>query len=136
MTVYTTNNKQLAAECKLLFSLNANCIQLRWSNNHDILSKSIIDSLIELEEFSNIILDQKTTLLKEIISFDENEENDMLCIIKSSPLLRLSIGSGVVFAGEMSNMVFTELEEKIDNTNSVKQIILDTLMSGDHLIII
>lgn len=129
MKIYGIEDEATAIQLAQLMKLNSECVKLQWSRTIKNIPQTVKNALEIIESFVETRVTESCTnaLLGEMT---DEEEAALLSVLKTSPQLRNSLGSGVVLAGEQA----TEVKKNI-NALKVPKLIIDALDSGKNVII-
>ncbi len=129
MRAYQLKNEIKAKKLRHLLLLNAECIRLKWSRDFKDIPDTVSDSL------DSIISYISTTVPKEcepvVVSLSDDEEEAVINVIKVNPIIRESLGSGVVLQGEEAVTVL-----KIIKNEVLLSKLVFILESGKNLILL
>lgn len=112
MKIYLINSENDAKQIRQLLKLNSECAKLHWSKTIKDLPAVVIDALGTLEEFVEERICEICTEETFARSLSEDEESALMTLLRKTPELRVSLGVGVVMAGEEARNVSALLEGK------------------------
>ncbi len=112
MKIYAINNANEAKQISQLLKLNAECAKLHWSTTIKGLPKEVVSSLETLEAFVETKVNEVCTSKNLIGSLTDQEESEIITILRKNPELKATLGLGVVMAGKEAEAVATMLEGK------------------------
>lgn len=128
MNIYTVSDDKKARDIMQLLRLNAECARLHWSRTITDVPNDVISSLNTIEQY----IETKVIELcdSKVNSLGDEEERQMLDMIKKDPFIKDTLGVGVVMRGNQAN----ELIKKIKGKNQLSKI-QAALESGKHVVI-
>lgn len=129
MKIYGIEDEATAIQLAQLMKLNSECVKLQWSRTIKNIPQTVKNALEIIEAFVETRVNEGCTnaFLGEMT---DEEEAALLSVLKTSPQLRNSLGSGVVLAGEQAADV-----KKVISDLNVPKLIVDALDSGKNVII-
>lgn len=129
MKIYGIEDEATAIQLAQLMKLNSECVKLQWSRTIKNIPQTVKNALEIIEAFVETRVNESCTnaFLGEMT---DEEEAALLSVLKTSPQLRNSLGSGVVLAGEQAADV-----KKVISDLNVPKLIVDALDSGKNVII-
>lgn len=130
MKIYAINNANEAKQISQLLKLNAECAKLHWSTTIKGLPKEVVSSLETLEAFVETKVNEVCTSKNLIGSLTDQEESEIITILRKNPELKATLGLGVVMAGKEAEAVATMLEGK-----QIPVVLESALQSGKNIII-
>ncbi len=131
MKIFVIDDIESAKTCRQLLRLSAESEKLQWSNSIHDIPQEVQLSLETLQFFIEDRLSEVCNEKTMIGSLSEDEESILIAAISKSELLKNTIGTGVVLAGE-------ELEktrEELIKLTSLK-ILMEALQKNKNLIIL
>ncbi|MCI9220299.1 MAG: hypothetical protein HFH94_11275 [Lachnospiraceae bacterium] len=116
MNIYTVSDDKKARDIMQLLRLNAECARLHWSRTITDVPNDVISSLNTIEQY----IETKVIGLcdSKMNSLGDEEERQMLDMIKKDPFIKDTLGVGVVMRGNQAN----ELIKKIKGKNQLSKI--------------
>lgn len=103
MNIYTIEDNKVAASLCQLLKLNAECAKLHWSR---VITDVPDDVRKALEIVEGYVENEVNKSCKDkMFELTDIEEEDMLLFIRQNPLLRSTLGNGVVMSGEQADEV-------------------------------
>lgn len=130
MKIYLINNENEAKQIGQLLKLNAECAKLHWSKTMPDIPANVISSLEIIESFAEekvySICNENTC----VGSLTEDEESEMMALLRESPELRATLGIGVVMAGAESQKAAALLAGK-----DISKELLIAINSGKNVVL-
>ena len=116
MNIYMVSDDKKARDIMQLLRLNAECARLHWSRTITDVPNDVISSLNTIEQY----IETKVIGLcdSKMNSLGDEEERQMLDMIKKDPFIKDTLGVGVVMRGNQAN----ELIKKIKGKNQLSKI--------------
>lgn len=130
MKIYLIDKEDVARQLGQLLKLNSECAKLHWSRTTENLSKDVIESLETIESFVEGKVYAVCTEKKLVGSLTENEETEMMALLRKNPELRSTLGTGVVMAGEEAKTVTRFLDGK-----KISNVLTTAIASGKNVIL-
>lgn len=127
MNIYLTDDRQNAENMAQLLKLNSECVKLQWSKTIADIPVRVTEALNTVEEYIDQAVANCTEFFAEMT---DEEENEMISIIKKYPDLRKTLGTGVIFQGEQQK----ELQSIAENEDALRKI-KAALATGKNVII-
>ena len=100
MKIYVINNEIQTKQVSQLLRLNSECAKLQWSTLIEDIPNNVIKSLEILELFIEERIYEVCNENKLVGSLTEEEEEELLTLIRKKYELKLTLGTGVVISGE------------------------------------
>lgn len=128
MKIYTISDDKAADDVSLLLRLNADCARLHWSRSINHIPTDVMEALETIE----IYIESKVAEIcgSPFSELTDDEENQMLRLIKTNPVIKTSLGKGVVLRGQQAREVAAELK-----TESGLDKICGAIESGNNIIL-
>lgn len=130
MKIYVINNEIQTKQVSQLLRLNSECAKLQWSTLIDDIPNNVIKSLEILELFIEERIYEVCNENKLVGSLTEEEEEELLTLIRKKYELKLTLGTGVVISGEEAAKVAELLEGE-----KVSQDLLKAIKSGENVVL-
>ena len=130
MKIYVINNEIQTKQVSQLLRLNSECAKLQWSTLIEDIPNNVIKSLEILELFIEERIYEVCNENKLVGSLTEEEEEELLTLIRKKYELKLSLGTGVVISGEEADKVAELLEGE-----KVSQDLLKAIKSGENVVL-
>lgn len=130
MKVYLIENENVAKQLGQLLRLNSECAKLHWSRMIKDIPEDVISSLETIEEFVARrvfeVCDEKNI----VSSLSDEEEAEMMTLLRKKPELRSTLGMGVIMAGEEAEIV-----AKVLNEHNFSKVLTTAIDSGKNVIL-
>lgn len=130
MKIYVINNEIQTKQVSQLLRLNSECAKLQWSTLIEDIPNNVIKSLEILELFIEERIYEVCNENKLVGSLTEEEEEELLTLIRKKYELKLTLGTGVVISGEEADKVAELLEGE-----KVSQDLLKAIKSGENVVL-
>lgn len=130
MKIYVINNEIQTKQVSQLLRLNSECAKLQWSTLIEDIPNNVIKSLEILELFIEERIYEVCSENKLVGSLTEEEEEELLTLIRKKYELKLTLGTGVVISGEEADKVAELLEGE-----KVSQDLLKAIKSGENVVL-
>lgn len=130
MKIYVINNEIQTKQVSQLLRLNTECAKLQWSTLIEDIPNNVIKSLEILELFIEERIYEVCNENKLVGSLTEEEEEELLTLIRKKYELKLTLGTGVVISGEEADKVAELLEGE-----KVSQDLLKAIKSGENVVL-
>lgn len=130
MKIYVINNEIQTKQVSQLLRLNSECAKLQWSTLIEDIPNNVIKSLEILELFIEERIYEVCNENKLVGSLTEEEEEELLTLIRKKYELKLTLGTGVVISGEEAAKVAELLEGE-----KVSQDLLKAIKSGENVVL-
>ena len=130
MKIYVINNEIQTKQVSQLLRLNSECAKLQWSTLIEDIPNNVIKSLEILETFIEERIYEVCNENKLVGSLTEEEEEELLTLIRKKYELKLTLGTGVVISGEEADKVAELLEGE-----KVSQDLLNAIKSGENVVL-
>ena len=130
MKIYLIDKESVAKQLSQLLKLNSECVKLHWSRIINDIPNDVIDSLENIESFVEEKVYEVCTDKNLIGALTEDEESEMIALIRKMPELRSTLGKGVVMAGEEANTVAKAL-----NGKNISKALTAAIASGKNVIL-
>ena len=130
MKIYVINNEIQTKQVSQLLRLNSECAKLQWSTLIADIPNNVIKSLEILELFIEERIYEVCSENKLVGSLTEEEEEELLTLIRKKYELKLTLGTGVVISGEEADKVAELLEGE-----KVSQDLLKAIKSGENVVL-
>lgn len=130
MKIYVINNEIQTKQVSQLLRLNSECAKLQWSTLIEDIPNNVIKSLEILETFIEERIYEVCNENKLVGSLTEEEEEELLTLIRKKYELKLTLGTGVVISGEEADKVAELLEGE-----KVSQDLLKAIKSGENVVL-
>lgn len=130
MKIYVINNEIQTKQVSQLLRLNSECAKLQWSTLIEDIPNNVIKSLEILELFIEERIYEVCNENKFVGSLTEEEEEELLTLIRKKYELKLTLGTGVVISGEEADKVAELLEGE-----KVSQDLIKAIKSGENVVL-
>ena len=130
MKIYVINNEIQTKQVSQLLRLNSECAKLQWPTLIEDIPNNVIKSLEILELFIEERIYEVCNENKLVGSLTEEEEEELLTLIRKKYELKLTLGTGVVISGEEAAKVAELLEGE-----KVSQDLLKAIKSGENVVL-
>ena len=130
MKIYVINNEIQTKQVSQLLRLNSECAKLQWSTLIEDIPNNVIKSLEILELFIEERIYEVCNENKLVGSLTEEEEEELLTLIRKKYERKLTLGTGVVISGEEAAKVAELLEGE-----KVSQDLLKAIKSGENVVL-
>lgn len=130
MNIYLISDENDAKRIGQLLKLNAECVKLHWSKTFKDLTADVYSALETLEGFVEKKIYEVCTEETRAGSLNEDEESEIIKLLRQIPELRATLGTGVVMVGEEAESVLnllkgkTTSKELLSAVNSGKNVVL------------
>lgn len=130
MKIYSISSETDAKQIRQLLKLNSECAKLHWSKAMAELPTDVISSLETLETFVEEKVYEVCTEKTIVSTLREDEEMEIMALLRKNPELRATLGVGVVMAGEEAENISKILEGKITS-----KALLSAINSGKNVVL-
>lgn len=130
MKIYLISDDNSAKQIAHLIKLNSECARLHWSKTIKDLSDDVLSALDVIENFSEQKIYETCNEKTLAYSLNEEEEAEIMKLIRNDPELRATLGAGVVMAGEEAKTVSGILSGKTSF-----EALLSALSSGKNVVL-
>ncbi len=131
MNLYLIEDEKTAKNYKQLINLGAQCTKLQWSRTITDLPDHVQSALITIQDFVEFQLMDSCNAKTQVGFLNSDEETLLFSLFQKSPLIKETLGYGVVLAGTEADQVICELKKL-----GGPQKIIEALHSQKHLILI
>lgn|GEM_PF-4529818 len=112
MKIYLIDNENDAKQIRQLLKLNAECAKLHWSKTIKNLPIEVLSSLETIETFVEKKVYEVCSAKTLAIPLNEDEEMEIMTLLRKMPELRPTLGVGVIMAGDESKALLNLLKNK------------------------
>lgn len=112
MNIYLINRENDAKQIRQLLKLNAECARIHWSKTIKNLPTEVLSALEIIETFVEKKVYEVCSAETFANSLNEEEEMEMMELLRKMPKLRSTLGLGVIMAGDESKELLTILKNK------------------------
>lgn len=130
MKIYLIDKEDVAKQLSQLLKINSECAKLHWSRIIKDIPMDVISSLETIESFVEEKVYAVCTEKNLVSSLTEDEEAEIMAILRRMPELRSTLGTGVVMAGEEAKTVSKAL-----NGKNISKALTTAISSGKNVIL-
>ena len=130
MKVYLIKEYDVAKQFRQLFRLSADCGALRWNRVFVNKPIKVCEAIEVIEEYIQNCIDQYCTQEALFGEISEEETEKLYPLFRKSPVLKSTLGSGVVLIDEKLS-VTSALEEY-----SIPPILFDALRTAGNILLV
>lgn len=130
MNLFLLEDTNQAQICRQMILLNGECASLQWSRTIQDVPANVSEALETVQDFLKGRIEAICGTAAQTVELSEAQEQALFAAFKTSRELKELLGSGVVLAGEESEIVQRELLS-VPELRAVK----DALGLGKHLVL-
>lgn len=109
MKYYLLEDETSAKNCRQLLKLAAECAKLNWSKTMGDMPEKVQAASLVIQDYVEEKLMEYCNSKTYAGEISESEESELFVLFKKYPLLKDTLGSGVVIAGKEAGKVAEEL---------------------------
>ena len=130
MKIYLLESDDVARELLQLLKLNAECAKLHWSRTIKNIPSSVVEALDTVESYVEEKVYSACGEKNLVGAMSEEEESDLMSLLRKMPELRSTLGAGVVMAGKEAEFVSAAIAGK-----GISEVLLNAITSGRNVIL-
>ena len=130
MKVYIVDDTEIAMQLCQLLKLNAECAKLHWSRTIKDIPSEVRSSLETIESYIEAKVYENCSESNMVGVLSNDEEAELMMIIRKNTALRSTLGTGVIMAGKQAE----DIKNMISGLK-VPAVIADAISTGKNVVL-